>query len=69
MLEKPQALGAESVVIVEGRGDYGFAHQVRMTDADPKDHIAAVAIAEKVDPLDRELSEKRGGVVHHLLKG
>ncbi len=40
-----------------------------MSDSDPHGHMASVAPAENVGPLDRELSETRGGVVRHLLEG
>jgi hypothetical protein len=40
-----------------------------MTDSDLQGNDASVAPAEKVGLLDLERSEKRRGVVHHLLEG
>jgi len=69
MLEKLQDLGVESVVNIVGPRDHEFAHQIRMPNSDLQGDVASGARAEEVDSLDRERSEKRGGVIYYLLEG
>ena len=54
----PEHLGIDTVVIIRGRGDYEFAHQIWLLNSNLQGNGASHAIAEEIGFFDTQLPEK-----------